>query len=405
MIQDREQKKAALRYAVAKRWFPQLELEVSTYITLSRTPTNITDIDVFAAVPDEFVGFRSIVIDCKTRKGESPINRAMWQKGLIARLGADGGICVLRVPKIVADHRYTAAQFGVALVTESEFEAFASATAPLYKLPIGAIANLDLWEKYFAIAKQFPALAQAIQFSRSSYWMSDGPAEACIRTIFLLTALRPELDPDRPEHLTVVADIAALFLHSLARIVVKIFAAYLQPGSREELSTALLLFLYGGRNSYDHLNRIRRMLAQPKARSADREASTGELFAPDESQETPRDAKPANDQPVPFGQRDLSLPEWSRFVELVRQMLDAPIEVNRSPLLMREIGWSALGGVREIADGVSSFSRDLALASPQGARFAVLGLTYLCRAAALPREFIDTLGGRLLAAQVKPPRS
>ncbi len=405
MIQDREQKKAALRYAVAKRWFPQLELEVSTYITLSRTPTNITDIDVFAAVPDEFVGFRSIVIDCKTRKGESPINRAMWQKGLITRLGADGGICVLRVPRIVADHRYTAAQFGVALVAESEFEAFASATAPLYKLPVGAIANLDLWEKYFAISKQFPALAQAIQFSRSSYWMSDGPAEACIRTIFLLTALRAELDPERPEHLAVVADIAALFLHALARIVVRIFAAYLQPGSREDLSTALLMFLYGGRNSYDHLNRIRRMLAQPKARHADPEPPPSDLFVTDESREVARDQNPGNGQQLQTGQRDLSLPEWSRFVELVRQMLDAPIEVNRSPLLMREIGWAALGGVREISDGVSSFSQDLALASPQGARFAVLGLTYLCRAAILPRDFIDAIGGRLLAAQVKPARS
>src|SRR3954470_11212187 len=120
-MQDRAQKGEVLRYAVAKRWLPQLELDVSTYITIAKSPTNITDIDVYASVPDDFQGFRSVVVDCKTKKGESPISRAMWQKGLMERLGADRGVCILRIPKIEADHRYTAAELGVTLLTEAEF--------------------------------------------------------------------------------------------------------------------------------------------------------------------------------------------------------------------------------------------------------------------------------------------
>lgn len=426
MIQDRALKAASLRYVVAKRWLPQLELDVSTYITLSRTPTTITDVDVYAAVPDEFVGFRGVAIDCKTRKGESPISRAMWQRGLIERLGAERGICVLRVPRIEPDHRYTAAQFGVTLLADHEFDAFATATASDYRAPLGAIADIGCWDQYFAIAKKFTALESTIRFSRSGYWMSDDEAEACTRTIFLLSKIRPELDPDRPEHLAVVADILSLFLHSLARIVVKVFAAYLQPNERRDLSTALLHYLYGGRGAYDHLNRIRRMLAE--ARSAER-ASIAERAnllplpalanaasdgphtavissADDTGLDAPTDATIAgpmsrNSEGTERSARDLSLPEWNSFVELVRQMLDAPMDVARAPLLAREIAWSCFGASSGGTDGVSSFAKTLAVASPQAARFTVLALDYLCRAARLPREFNAILSSRLLLAQIR----
>ena len=92
--------------------------------------------------------------------------------------------------------------------------------------------------------------------------MSDGEVEACTKALSLLRNLRPELDPVKAQHLAVVADVAALFSHALARIVISIFAGYLQPASREELSTALNYLLYGGRSSYEHRNRIKKLLAQ-----------------------------------------------------------------------------------------------------------------------------------------------
>lgn len=433
MIQDRELKASALRFAVAKRWFPQVELDVSTYITVGKKPTNITDIDVFASVPDDFVGFRSVVIDCKTKKGESPISRAMWQRGIMARVGADRGICVLRTNRIETDHRYTAAQLGITLLAEKEFPAFMSATTHPAATALGAIAEIDRWDAYFEVGRRFIHLAPAIAFSRSGFWMSDNEAEACTRTIFLVTALRGELDPERPEHLAVVSDLTALFLHSLARIVVRVFAAYLQPEERGELSRALLFLLYGGRNAYDHLNRIRRMIVGSReAGTAGHEVEdsppidsshssesqsqleiVGALATADPAQGTRTEAASSvrsNTQSgsrrrgrVPSSgsadQRDLSLPEWDRFVELTRQMLDAPLEVNRAPLIMRELAWAALGSGTGGSDGVTQFARTLAAASPQGARFAVLGLDYLCRAARLPREFSERITSRLLAAQ------
>ncbi len=185
--------------------------------------------------------------------------------------------------------------------------------------------------------------------------MSNSDAsESCVRTLFLLNQIRGELDPAKPEHLAVVMDVLALFMHGMARIVIKIFGEYLQPGQRDALSLALLHLLYGGRGTYNHLNRIRRMLTasdaerpsgvrpteRPPAADDNREDSPTQpdFFASEEAESASgkisRKAAPRR--------RELSLPEWDRFVELTRQMLDAPIEVAHGPLFARELAWACL---------------------------------------------------------------
>ncbi|MGH7333786.1 MAG: hypothetical protein ACREKS_13805 [Candidatus Rokuibacteriota bacterium] len=380
---------------------------------IGRRKTNITDIDVLASVPDEFVGFRSVLIDCKTRRGESPISRALWLKGLMERLRVEQGICLLRAPRIESDHRYTAAQLGVTLVSEAEFPAYAAATEYPFDAPEAALIELERWDTFFAIGKHFPRLERAIRFSRSDFWMSENEAEACSRTIVVASAIRMELDPQRPEHLAVVADLTALFLHALARVVVRIFAAYLQPKERGELSQALLFLLYGGRATYEKLNRIRRLVVGSQAKTeqpvpaAPSHQPTLDLLSGG-ADERPMGAPDVAHSGEGAGSTtsghlgpNLSLPEWDRFVQLVRQMLDAPLEVSRAPLLLREIAWGALSHGPGEREGVTSFARRLAEASPQGARFAVLGLDYLYRAARLPREFGHTLTSRLLEAQTR----
>ena len=120
MIRDRDQKQLVLRYVLSRQWFPQVELDVSSYLTIGKRTLNITDIDVLACIPDDFCAYRKLLVDCKTKKGESPINRAMWLKGVIERFDGDIGISVLRAT-IVPDHRYTAAQLGITLLAENEF--------------------------------------------------------------------------------------------------------------------------------------------------------------------------------------------------------------------------------------------------------------------------------------------
>lgn len=362
MQKDRGQKAEALRYVVSKRWYPQLELDVSTYVTVQRSPVNITDVDVFASIPGELGSYSNVLIDCKTRRGESPINRALWQRGLMERIHADRGICILRRKGIETDHRYTAARLGVTLLTEDEFHSFAKATSPAFDRPTGVVGEIEAWERFFQIGVHNPIFENIGAFSRSGFWMAESEIDACTRSLWEVSRLSQELDPVRHDHLAIVADAASWFMHALARIVNTIFAGYLLPKTSNELSSVLLLLLYGGREAYRARNRMKKMLA----------ASRGET-----AEETP----------------DLSLPEWERFVQLVRQSLDAPYEITRSPLILRETAFVLL------VDGSPDFIRVLSSESPQAARLAVLGTDYLCRATRLPPEFSTTIATRILEAQ------
>lgn len=96
------------------------------------------------------------------------------------------------------------------------------------------------------------------------------------------------------------------------------------------------------------------------------------------------------DEQVP----NLALPEWDRFLTLVRQLLDAPVEVQRSPLILREAGFSLLA-----SDSEMLFARKLCNESPQGARFALLIADYLAKAARLPPEFGKNSDNYLLPLQ------
>src|SRR5688572_16820310 len=120
MINDRHQKELALRYVASRRWVPQLEVEVYPDLTTTDSKYVITDLDVLALVPDEFDGYRSIIIDCKTRKAESPIGRALWLTGLSKHIGAERAFSILQKKRIETDHRYSAAQHGVIMLGESE---------------------------------------------------------------------------------------------------------------------------------------------------------------------------------------------------------------------------------------------------------------------------------------------
>src|SRR5690242_1495801 len=118
MMQDRKQKADALSYAVQNRWLPQLELDLLPFVSTARSSKAVTDIDVLACIPDRFDGFHYLLIDCKTRKKESPVSRFFWLRGVMDRFYPARGMCLFSRPNIEPDHRYMAAQQSVTLLTE-----------------------------------------------------------------------------------------------------------------------------------------------------------------------------------------------------------------------------------------------------------------------------------------------
>jgi hypothetical protein len=360
-MRDRDQKQKALQLSVANRWFPQLEVDVEPGRSLSTDAPFVTDLDVLSSIPDPFTGFRSIVFDCKTGPRESPVNRSLWLIGVLQRLQADHGFCILKRNSIELDHRLMATRMRVILLTEEEFDLYARTMTPEYALPLGAVAELTAWESFFAIPARFPKLVSGVKFIRSGYWMVDDAAEACRKTLHALRSLHPEFDPAKREQVALFFDFCSLFARSLAIVAAQLFKAYLQPKNQSSLSDALLVMLYGGRDAYDHRNELFRFV---KSKAAE--------------------------QPP----QDLSLPEWERFLQLARQLLDAPTEVQRVPLILREVGFSFLSDKPSF-----SFAQELCQETAQGARFALMIADYLCRATKLPPEFIKIADDTLLPLQ------
>lgn len=349
MMKDRDQKQKALRLSVANRWFPQLEVDVHPERALSEKVPLVTDLDLLSSIPDEFRGFRAVVFDCKTKARESAVNRALWLAGILERVAADQGFCILKKGAIELDHVQMASRLKVVLLAEDEFDLYANATCQRYKQDVGNVGQMEAWDQFFSLPSKFPKLEPGLRFIRSGFWMVEDSAEALRKTLANLKSLHPELDPSKVEHISFFLDFCALFSRALAIVTCQIFKSYLHPANQGALSEALLVMLYGGREAYQHRNDLYRMVMA----------------------KTP-------DQPVP----DLALPEWERFLQLARQLLDAPMELQRAPLILREAAFAALRG-----DSAKAFAKTLCAESPQAARFAVLIPTYLCRAAKLPPEF------------------
>lgn len=357
---DREQKAKVLRYCAAKRWLPQLEVDVQPPRAVARKVALMTDVDVLASVPNDFVGFRHVLFDCKTLSKESPINRALWLRGLSEHMSAEQAFCILKKNSIDSDHRLFSTSLGVVLLADDEFDIFGDATAVEYRSISANVANIELWDEMRSLGQRFVGIASLVKFIGASYWMPSEPGEACRKTVAALHEVRSELDPAKPQHVALVADCAAVFARSMALLVAYLFKAYLHPRNQSELEEAVKVLLYGGRDAYEHRNQLYKMLREQKAGVA--------------------------------GNGDLALPEWARFVHLIRQLLDAPSEAPRTALILRELAFVTLATKSD-----TDFLRKLCQESPQGARFAVLVLGYLAKSGRLPNEFATELEGRLLA--------
>lgn len=351
-MKDRDQKAKALKYSVSKGWFPQLEVDVHPPKALGKTITLMTDIDVFASMPDDFYGYRNIVFDCKTGAKESAVNRALWLRGVLDRMHAEQGVCILRKNIIELDHKLVATKMGIILLAEDEFDIFARSTSKRYDEKLGYVADIVAWERLFGLREKYPTLAPAIDFTRSLYWMFDDAAEACRKTLATINEIRSELDPAKDEHLAIAFDLASLFARALSVLAVTVFKAYLHPKKQSDLEEAMKVLLYGGREAYEHRNRLYRLLKERQGKD------------------------------VVNG--DLSLPDWERFIQLFRQLLDAPLDVAQTPLILRDVAFSHLMGSVDC-----TFVKGLCMASPQAGRFALLTVRYLFKAAKLPHEFLE----------------
>lgn len=368
MLKDRAQKATALALCVSKRWLPQLEVDVEASTQVESAKYLLTDLDVLAVAPAPIGGHVRMVFDCKSGAKESAIGRAFWLRGVMTRANATHGFVVLnKKVAIKHDHRISASELSVSLLHESEFEDLAKCMGGTTKNIESAAADINAWDLFLTIAKKYPSTSEYLNFAKSAFWMAKDPGEQCRKTVAKFRSIRTELDPAKPEHVAIFGDALCLFLLALSELANRLFLVLLRPNSQEEFSSSLLALLYGGYDSLEVAQKIRRL-------------TSGAV----------------SDDAVSI------FPEMERFEQLVREILQAPQQGLDAALLARELSFSFL-----MSRKVTELQSKLVAESPYTSKFVLLASEYLQKAARLPSEFSEvySTAALSLSASLLSPQS
>jgi len=347
MIKDRNLKIKLIEYFVRRFWYPHMEVNVLSQNQITHAPKLITDIDVLGLAPGITGEFQSIIGDCKTLKGQSPITRALWMKGLMDYFHSDKGIIIL-TKDIEKEHQLTSNVLNVQIFSETDFDIYSKATAD-YIIPINsALTKIDNWDLFMEIDKRFPKLKPLSDFARTDFWNEKSSNYQIRSGLFVLKSLKGEVNPANNLHLSLVLNHYSLIAIGLNEIVIRLFSRYISLRSKDDLSNDLKVIIYGGIENYEFLNELRKRF----------------------SGTTPTE-------------KELSLPEWDAFVELVRLAFENPVNFNTLPLYLKELSFCYLTEKPEsynyakIIIGRDKFTSNFALRLSE----------YLNKACGLPPEF------------------
>ncbi|MBS3974142.1 MAG: hypothetical protein KGZ89_04670 [Actinobacteria bacterium] len=361
---DRFLKFKVLKYFVSKDWYPFIEADIIYKEGISKSRKLITDLDVIAFFPSPFGKLVPIIGDCKTLKNQSPISRALWMRGLMDLLGAHQGLVVLE-KSIENDHKLAANQLSVNLISGRDFDIYTKCTSEKYRDINSALCIEEHWSKYFAIPTRFPMLKPALEYTKREFWNEKGANIRLRHILALIKNIKSELNPDNQEHIALFLDLVSFFAIAINEIVYSIFNQYLIPSTKEQLSEELKVLIWGGIENYSYWDELRKMILTQ------------------------------NNITVTS---DLSLPEWNRFLQLIRGFLEEPYATTLSPLLLKEVAFEYFADKTVL--GSLNNARRLAKSNPQSSKFAILTAEYICKASKAPPEFLDIVRDRIVKLQL-----
>ncbi|MBU8899566.1 hypothetical protein KRR26_28545 [Corallococcus sp. M34] len=330
----------------------QLEVPVVTEGGVARKALPVTDIDVLGIRPSPELRWRYVIGDCKTKKKESPVNRVLWASGLMDAFGASSGIVILRrenTTPIERDHKLFADERRILLLAEEEFTEYDKAIV----YPGGSSEfpeTIDLIEYLRdSVAEAFPRLREHLRWLLSGAWSNTDHSGLLRNALGRAREVRGEIDPRRDDHLAIILENAAVFAVPFATLVGTIFRRHVKPADREDLDEAARIIIWGGREQYDFYNRMRSELVQAKGSKS---------------------------------QEPLSLPEWDRFLELLRSVLEVPTRAFQCPQVLRVASLAVLSEQRELLNTIPDSTL---------LHVAMRIATYVARAAGYPAETSERL--------------
>jgi len=351
-MKDSIQKMHLSKHFDALGWYVQLEVPVYLKGGVQEESKLITDIDILGLRMGVNYRWDAVIGDCKTLRSASPANRVLWVKGLMDQFSASSGFIILRRKRpIELDHKLLAASMGIILLDEDQFPRYDRATV----YPAGSSLstfNVDLLRSLRDLPSSYPALQPLTEYIYGYAWNERDYLQLIRKTIGIGQSIARELDPSKPHHIALALDAASVFSVGLAECVGIVFTHYLQPDSLDQLDEALKVVIWGGRSQYEFIAKLR-----------------GDLMKAKGIRPSQKDA--------------LALPSWASFIQLIRNMLEAPAVSFQVPRLLRLSALDVLES-RELLSDAKDYDL-LAI------KFCMLTFEYYCRVSGFPRDVVKSV--------------
>ncbi|MEA4897554.1 MAG: hypothetical protein VB115_04830 [Christensenellaceae bacterium] len=357
MMKDRGLKSALLSYFVHNGWYPQLEVDVKTNDGASKIDKFITDIDVLALVPSVNGVLVPLLGDCKTLRNQSPSNRVLWMRGLMEYWSAERGIIILD-KSIEPDHKQFADKLGVTLLSSDDFSRYSKSMRVGIDDKQYSVSDIEIWESYFESLLKYPQISSVVKFVKFGFWNEDSAAKRLRALLYEVRTIKNELNPSNYIHLALLCDLVSLFAVSINGIVMQMFNRYTFSDNKDAFVAELKMVIWGGHDNYRFLNEIRAK------------------YSTNES--------------------ELSLPEWDRFIYLIRNCLESPRSTMYSPLLIKELAFVVLGRRTIDIQEIGNSQLYVGTTDPYAIKSSALYVEYFCKACKLPPEFLDCIVSSLL---------
>ncbi|MBL4279588.1 hypothetical protein H8F10_16980 [Vibrio fluvialis] len=354
---DIHQKEMAIRFCLVNDLIPFLEVNVQNFRELSETSTVITDIDALGIKVDSSGQPRKVIFDCKTLKNQSPINRAFWASGLMRFTGCNEAFIILK-KKASEAHRLSAKQIGVHLFDDNQFNNYANSCSIDFNIDYCYSTNINNWIKLEESAKGNAPLEQFLHFLCNNI-----PLERdCVRGVRKFTAalkkVKGEFDPQKPKHQAIFFYALSIFAYLMAQVVHDLRNVIDFDSDINTFEKILKFYMWGGRDSFALRNQLQNVYR-------------------------------ADTQTVTSGiESELKMSNWGGFIELSRNLLDSPANIQKCINPVREFAFQA---IVESSPPKDVYTQNMIASSNRIRQFTSIMASYLIGAVELPKDFMEVI--------------
>lgn len=352
MIKDKPQKKLAARFCASQGLVPFVEVVVRSHTGLEEAPVNITDIDVLGIGASRYSYRTRILFDCKSTSKLSPINRCLWASGLRSYVEADRAF-VIQKRDIAHSHRIAANAMMVHAHSEESFERYASSLDASFLLDFTYLDDMDKWDIFIDVPNRFPAMTDLVSYNGTFAALERAGAKGVRQAISALLKAAPEMDPEKDSHFFIYCATVSSFMIFLGQCLSELKDVFSFSMERDEFERVVRYYIWDGKDNFGVRKKMRELLLRSK--------SDAELNS-----------------------NDFELPEWDKFLHLVRTCLDAPDAMLPLAYYAKEFAFRMISEPR--------FDPDLRLkngliSNNRSRQFLFAAAAYLVSAGRLPKDF------------------